>query len=110
MGSPRVLIFVDESNVLSSVRALGRNLHWIKLRDFLTKPEKGRELIEMVVYAGLPPPMAEWPPFERIAFPSPPAITAWSDRVLTKLDWPPPMMAYAESSSIVLFRPPPMVA
>jgi uncharacterized LabA/DUF88 family protein len=60
MGSARVLIFVDESNVVSSVRALGRNLQWLKLRDFLTKPEKGRELIEMVVYAGLPPPMAEW--------------------------------------------------
>lgn len=60
MGNPRVLIFVDESNVVSSVRALGRGLQWVKLRDYLTKPEKGRELIEMVVYAGLPPPMAEW--------------------------------------------------
>lgn len=60
MGSTRVLIFVDESNVVSSVRALGRKLEWVNLRDYLTKAEKGRQLIEMVVYAGLPPPMSEW--------------------------------------------------
>ncbi len=60
MGLSRVLIFVDESNVVSSVRALGRKLEWIKLRDYLTKAEEGRKLIEMVVYAGLPPPMVEW--------------------------------------------------
>lgn len=56
----RVLIFVDESNVVSSVRAVARKLDWIRLRDFLTRSEKGRELIEMVIYASLPPPMAEW--------------------------------------------------
>ncbi len=60
MDASRVLIFVDESNVVSSVRALGRKLDWIKLRDFLTSAEQGRRLIEMVIYAGLPPPMAEW--------------------------------------------------
>jgi uncharacterized LabA/DUF88 family protein len=51
---------VDESNVLSSVRAVSRNLDWLKLRDFLVRPEEGRVLIEMVVYAGLPPAMPEW--------------------------------------------------
>ena len=60
MGKSRILIFVDESNVASSVRTLGRKLEWIKLRDFLTKADEGRQLIEMVIYAGLPPPMAEW--------------------------------------------------
>ena len=60
MGTTRVLIFVDESNVVSAVRALGRKLEWLKLRDFLTKVERGRQLIEMVVYAGLPPQMLEW--------------------------------------------------
>jgi uncharacterized LabA/DUF88 family protein len=60
MRTSRVLIFVDESNVVSSVRALNRNLDWLKLRDHLTNADKGRELIEMVVYAGLPPAMAEW--------------------------------------------------
>jgi len=60
MKKSRVLIFVDESNVVSSVRAVNRNLDWNKLRDLLTKADKGRELIEMVVYAGLPPAMPEW--------------------------------------------------
>jgi uncharacterized LabA/DUF88 family protein len=60
MRTPRVLIFVDESNVVSSVRALGRKLDWIMLRDHLANVGSGRELIEMVIYAGLPPPMPEW--------------------------------------------------
>ena len=53
----RVLVFVDESNVTSSAKTLNRKLDWQKLRDFLVKQ---RELIEMVVYAGLPPAMADW--------------------------------------------------
>src|SRR5213596_3160838 len=56
----RVLVLVDESNVGSSVRTVGRGLDWIKLRDFLAGPNTGRELIEMVVYAGLPPAMPIW--------------------------------------------------
>src|SRR3982751_5490436 len=56
----RVLVLVDESNVGSSVRSAGRGLDWLKLRDFLSGPDTGRELIEMVVYAGLPPPMPTW--------------------------------------------------
>lgn len=53
----RVLIFVDESNITSSAKATNRKLDWLKLRDHLVKD---RELIEMVVYAGLPPAMPEW--------------------------------------------------
>ena len=60
MANSKVLIFVDESNVVSSVRAQGRKLEWLKLRDYLTNADKGRQLIEMVIYVGLPPPMAEW--------------------------------------------------
>jgi uncharacterized LabA/DUF88 family protein len=60
MRTLRVLVFVDESNVVSSVRALGRKLDWLKLRDHLVNAERGRELIEMVIYAGLPPLMPEW--------------------------------------------------
>src|SRR6266566_4702455 len=56
----RVLVLVDESNVGSSVRTVGRGLDWIKLRDFLAGPNTGRELIEMVVYAGLPPAITIW--------------------------------------------------
>jgi hypothetical protein len=51
----RVLVLVDESNVGSSVRTAGRGLDWLKLRDFLAGPTTGRDLIEMVVYSGLPP-------------------------------------------------------
>ena len=57
-ASPRrVLIFVDESNVTSSAKVSNRKLDWIKLRDFLVGE---RALLEMVVYAGLPPAMTEW--------------------------------------------------
>src|ERR1051326_9162539 len=56
----RVLVLVDESNIGSSVRNVGRGLDWLKLRDFLAGPNTGRELIEMVVYAGLPPAMPIW--------------------------------------------------
>src|SRR5436309_5640787 len=51
----RLLVLVDESNVGSSVRTVGRGLDWLKLRDFLAGSNTGRELIEMVVYTGLPP-------------------------------------------------------
>ena len=56
----RVLVLVDESNVGSSVRTAGRGLDWLNLREFLAGPDTGRELIEMVVYAGLPPPIPLW--------------------------------------------------
>src|SRR6266705_5322639 len=56
----RVLVLVDESNVGSSVRTAGRGLDWLKLRDFLAGPDTARELIEMVVYAGLPPTIPIW--------------------------------------------------
>jgi len=57
---PKVLVLVDESNVGSSVRSAGRGLDWLKLRDFLGGPGTGRDLIEMVVYAGLPPATPVW--------------------------------------------------
>ena len=56
----RVLVLVDESNVSSSVRTVGRGLDWLKLRDFLAGPNTARDLIEMVVYAGLPPAISTW--------------------------------------------------
>src|SRR6187399_3558220 len=56
----RLLVLVDESNVGSSVRTAGRGLDWLKLRDFLAGPNTGRDLVEMVVYAGLPPAISTW--------------------------------------------------
>jgi uncharacterized LabA/DUF88 family protein len=54
------LVLVDESNVVSSVRTAGRGLDWLKLRETLAGDNTGRELIEMVVYAGLPPAIPAW--------------------------------------------------
>ena len=56
----RVLVLVDESNVISSAWAAGRSMEWLKLRDFFCDAKRGRELIEMVVYVGLPPAMPAW--------------------------------------------------
>src|SRR5437773_5420178 len=56
----KLLVLVDESNVGSSVRTAGRGLDWLKLREFLAGPATERELIEMVVYAGLPPAIPIW--------------------------------------------------
>src|SRR5260370_24836221 len=56
----KLLVLVDESNIGSWVRTAGRGLDWLKLRDFLAGPNTGRELIEMVVYAGLPPAIPIW--------------------------------------------------
>jgi uncharacterized LabA/DUF88 family protein len=56
----RVLVLVDEANVVSSVRTQGRGLDWLRLRDFLSGAKTGRKLIEMVVYAGLPPAIPAW--------------------------------------------------
>jgi uncharacterized LabA/DUF88 family protein len=56
----RLLILVDESNIGSSVRTAGRGLDWLKLREYLTTRDPARELIEMVVYAGLPPAIPIW--------------------------------------------------
>ena len=56
----RVLVLVDESNVISSAWTTNRNMDWLKLRDFFADEKKGREVIEMVVYVGLPPAMAVW--------------------------------------------------
>ena len=56
----RLLVLVDESNVGSSVRTAGRGLDWLRLREFLAGETTGRDLIEMVVYAGLPPAIPLW--------------------------------------------------
>ena len=56
----KLLVLVDESNVGSSVRTAGRGLDWLRLREFLAGADSGRDLIEMVVYAGLPPAIPLW--------------------------------------------------
>ena len=56
----RALVLVDESNVLSSAWTSNRNLDWLALRDFFQGEDGTREIIEMVVYVGLPPAMPVW--------------------------------------------------
>lgn len=58
----RILIFVDEANVTRAAsKNFKRNFDWLKFREYL---ENGvgldRELVEMVVYVGLPPATPEW--------------------------------------------------
>jgi hypothetical protein len=46
---------------------LGRKLDWLRLRDYLAHADRGRELMEMVIYAGLPPPMPDLRPLKEAA-------------------------------------------
>jgi len=51
----RVLIFADSDNTVLASQSFNRKIDWIKLRDYLADSREGRELIEMVIYVGLPP-------------------------------------------------------
>lgn len=51
----RVLILADADNLYITAQNFNRKLDWLKLRDYLANPQEGRELIEMVIYMGLPP-------------------------------------------------------
>ena len=58
----RFLVFVDEANITRAAsKNFRRNFDWIRFRDYLEK-EVGadRELVEMVIYVGLPPATPEW--------------------------------------------------
>lgn len=58
----RILVFVDEANVTRAAsKNFKRNFDWLKFRDYLEHGlGQDRELIEMVVYVGLPPATPEW--------------------------------------------------
>jgi uncharacterized LabA/DUF88 family protein len=51
----RVLIFADWDNTFYSAKNFNRKLDWLKLCNYLANKQEGRELIEMVLYIGLPP-------------------------------------------------------
>jgi uncharacterized LabA/DUF88 family protein len=53
--SRRVMILADGDNVLGSAQNFNRKMDWHQLKDYLADPKEGRELIEMVIYVGLPP-------------------------------------------------------
>lgn len=54
-NSRRVLILADADNIFIAAQSFNRKLDWLQLRDYLAHPQEGRELIEMVIYIGLPP-------------------------------------------------------
>ena len=61
-NTTRILVFVDEANVTRAAsKNFKRNFDWIKFREYL---ENGvgsdRQLVEMVIYVGLPPATPEW--------------------------------------------------
>jgi uncharacterized LabA/DUF88 family protein len=58
----RVLVFVDEANItLSATRNFNKSIDWLKFRQHLENyGERPREIVEMVIYSGLPPATGEW--------------------------------------------------
>jgi uncharacterized LabA/DUF88 family protein len=60
--NPRLLVFVDEANVTRAAsKNFNKNFDWIRFRDYLKNyGDVTRDLVEMVVYVGLPPALPEW--------------------------------------------------
>ena len=59
-GTNKTLIFVDEGNLTGICSKLNRSIDWLKLREQLSRD---RDVLETFIYAGLPPPTAEWAEF-----------------------------------------------
>ena len=51
----KVLVLADSDNTRIAAQSFNRKMDWEKLRNYLANPEEGRELIEMVIYVGMPP-------------------------------------------------------
>ncbi|MDY6806002.1 MAG: hypothetical protein SXA11_19665 [Cyanobacteriota bacterium] len=49
------MILADSDNTFLSAQSFNRKVDWLQVRDYLANPSEGRELIEMVIYVGLPP-------------------------------------------------------
>ena len=58
----RSIIFIDEGNLTGICSKLNRSIDWIKLREFLSKE---RDVLEIFVFAGLPPMTSEWTEFRQ---------------------------------------------
>lgn len=58
----RILVFVDEANVTRAAsKNFKRNFDWLRFRNYLENGVgQDRELVEMVIYVGLPPATPEW--------------------------------------------------
>jgi uncharacterized LabA/DUF88 family protein len=51
----KVMVIADGDNAFMTAQSFNRKINWHKVRDYLADPKEGRELIEMVIYVGLPP-------------------------------------------------------
>ncbi|MEM7717426.1 MAG: NYN domain-containing protein [Cyanobacteria bacterium P01_A01_bin.68] len=51
----KVMIIADGDNAFMAAQNFNRKINWHKMRDYLADPKEGRELIEMLIYLGLPP-------------------------------------------------------
>jgi len=58
----RIMVFVDEANVTRAAsKNFKRNFDWLRFRDYLENGVgEDRQLVEMVIYVGLPPATPEW--------------------------------------------------
>ncbi|MDR3203937.1 MAG: NYN domain-containing protein [Deltaproteobacteria bacterium] len=59
---PKLLVFVDEANITKAASKLfNKNFDWLKFRSFFQQyGDPPHDLVEMVVYVGLPPAVADW--------------------------------------------------
>ncbi len=55
VNTRRVMILADGDNAFMAAQNFNRKINWHKVRDYLADPKEGRELLEMVIYLGLPP-------------------------------------------------------
>ena len=56
----RVLIAVDEGNLVGVAGIVNKKLNWPRIREYLACESEGRELVECVAYIGLPPAHREF--------------------------------------------------
>ncbi|MBM4023964.1 MAG: NYN domain-containing protein [Planctomycetes bacterium] len=59
-GRLRVLIAVDEANLVGVARTVNKRLDWLHIREYLASEDEGRELVECIAYVGLPPAAEEF--------------------------------------------------
>ncbi|MGV3774643.1 MAG: NYN domain-containing protein [Verrucomicrobiales bacterium] len=62
MQKNKTLIFIDEGNLTGICSKLNRSIDWLKLRDYLARD---KDVIEIFIYAGLPPNSQEWIEFRQ---------------------------------------------
>jgi uncharacterized LabA/DUF88 family protein len=57
----RALVFVDAANITCSAKHSNKFIDWPRLREYLENyGGRPREIVEMVIYLGLPPATDEW--------------------------------------------------